>query len=130
MIRVVWPMLSRVTLRGVADEPAKHPNRLEHPECSSPAHLGASMRIPGQTGSWDLARSSPNAAISDCRPASEELTEYTAPHCFAYWRSGFPNALHHLAERLWGEGAITPDGLKLSCQSNSTLRSDMLSSGG
>jgi hypothetical protein len=97
-------MLNRVTRRGVAAKPAKSPNRLEHPDCSGLAHLGASMGVPGQTGSCDLARSSPDAAISDGRLVSEWLTEYTAPHRFAYWRSGFPNTPHHLAERLWVAG--------------------------
>ena len=63
-----------------------------------------------QTGAWDAAGQSRNPDLTDGSTAVERLTEYTAPHSFAYEISEFTNALRNLVEGVRGEWTFTPDG--------------------
>lgn len=63
-----------------------------------------------QTGAWDAAGQSRNPDLSDGSTAIERLTEYTAPHSFAYEITEFTNALRHLVSGVRGEWTFTPDG--------------------
>jgi len=63
-----------------------------------------------QTGAWDAAGQSRNPDLSDGSTAVERLTEYTAPHSFAYELTGFTDVLRHLVSGVRGEWTFTPDG--------------------
>jgi Polyketide cyclase / dehydrase and lipid transport len=62
-----------------------------------------------QTGAWDSAGQSRNPDLTDGSTADERLTEYTAPHSFAYEITGFTNAMKHLVAGVRGEWTFTPD---------------------
>ena len=66
--------------------------------------------VRNQTGAWDAAGQSRSPALSDGSTASEQLTECTAPHSFAYELTGFTNAVRHLVSGVRGEWTFTPDG--------------------
>lgn len=63
-----------------------------------------------QTGAWDAAGQSRNPDLSDGTTAFERLTEYTAPHSFAYEITDFTNALKRVVTGVRGEWTFTPDG--------------------
>jgi hypothetical protein len=63
-----------------------------------------------QTEPWDAAGQSRSPDLTDGSTALERLTEYTAPHSFAYELSEFTNALSNLVEGVRGEWTFTPDG--------------------
>lgn len=63
-----------------------------------------------QTGAWDAAGQSRNPDLSDGTTAFERLTEYTAPHSFAYEITDFTNALKRVVAGVRGEWTFTPDG--------------------
>lgn len=63
-----------------------------------------------QTGAWDAAGQSRNPDLSDGTTAFERLTEYTAPHSFAYEITDFTNALKWVVAGVRGEWTFTPDG--------------------
>lgn len=63
-----------------------------------------------QTGAWDAAGQSRNPDLTDGSTALERLTEYTAPHSFAYEISGFTNVLRNLVDGVRGEWTFAPDG--------------------
>lgn len=65
-----------------------------------------------QTGSWDHVGASRNPDMSDGTTAVETLTEYTAPHSFAYELVAFTNILGRLAAGVRGEWTFTPDGAR------------------
>lgn len=71
-----------------------------------PAVLG----VIGQTGAWDTAGHVRFPQLSDGSTAREMLTEYTAPHSFAYEISEFTNTLGRLVDKIRGEWTMTPDG--------------------
>jgi Polyketide cyclase / dehydrase and lipid transport len=71
-----------------------------------PAVLG----VTGQTGAWDAAGQSRFPQLSDGSTAHERLTQYTAPHSFAYEISEFTNSLGWLVDKIRGEWTMTPDG--------------------
>jgi len=62
-----------------------------------------------QTGAWDSAGQSRNPDLTDGSTADERLTEYTAPHSFAYEITGFTNAMRRLVAGVRGEWTFTPD---------------------
>lgn len=63
-----------------------------------------------QTGAWDAAGQSRKPDLSDGTTAFERLTEYTAPHSFAYEITDFTNALRRVVTGVRGEWTFTPDG--------------------
>jgi len=63
-----------------------------------------------QTGDWDAAGQSRNPDLTDGSTAVERLTEYTAPHSFAYEIADFTNAMRHLVSGVRGEWTFSPDG--------------------
>ena len=63
-----------------------------------------------QTGAWDAPGQSRNPVLSDGTTAFERLTEYTAPHSFAYEITDFTNALKGLVSGVREEWTFTPDG--------------------
>ncbi|MFI6695623.1 SRPBCC family protein [Streptomyces sp. NPDC050433] len=63
-----------------------------------------------QTGAWDAAGQSRNPDLSDGSTAAERLTEYTAPHSFAYELTDFTGTMRHLVSGVRGEWTFTPDG--------------------
>ncbi|TVT61832.1 SRPBCC family protein [Amycolatopsis rhizosphaerae] len=65
--------------------------------------------VKNQTGAWDSAGQSRNPDLTDGSTAVERLTEYTAPHSFAYEISGFTNVLGRLVSGVRGEWTFTPD---------------------
>lgn len=71
-----------------------------------PGVLGAR----NQTGAWDAAGQSRNPELSDGSTASETLTEYTAPHSFAYEIKDFTGPLRLLVSGVRGEWTFAPDG--------------------
>jgi hypothetical protein len=66
--------------------------------------------VSGQTDSWDHAGVSRHPQFDDGSTVTEKLTEYTAPHGFAYELTGFTNALKNLASGVRGEFSFLPDG--------------------
>jgi len=71
-----------------------------------PAVRGAN----NQTGNWDTPGQTRNPDLSDGTTANEKLTEYTAPHSFAYEITEFTGALGGLVTKVRGEWTMTPDG--------------------
>ncbi|WAL68000.1 SRPBCC family protein [Amycolatopsis cynarae] len=65
--------------------------------------------VKNQTGAWDAAGQSRNPDLTDGSTAFERLTEYTAPHSFAYEITGFTNVLRRLVSGVRGEWTFTPD---------------------
>ncbi|MEV5809799.1 SRPBCC family protein [Streptomyces parvulus] len=63
-----------------------------------------------QSGAWDAAGQTRNPDLSDGSTALERLTEYSAPHSFAYELSEFTGVLRHLVAGVRGEWTFTPDG--------------------
>ncbi|WP_329204875.1 SRPBCC family protein [Streptomyces sp. NBC_00683] len=63
-----------------------------------------------QTGAWDAAGQSRNPDLSDGSTAVERLTEYTAPHSFAYELTEFTNVLGRLVSGVRGEWTFSSDG--------------------
>ncbi|MBR8743534.1 SRPBCC family protein [Nocardiopsis sp. MG754419] len=63
-----------------------------------------------QTGPWDAVGRSRKPDLTDGSTAVERLTEFTAPHSFAYEITGFTNALRHVVTGVRGEWTFTPDG--------------------
>ncbi|MEU8791507.1 SRPBCC family protein [Streptomyces sp. NPDC048643] len=63
-----------------------------------------------QTGDWDAAGQSRNPDLTDGSTAVERLTQYTAPHSFAYEITGFTNAMRRLVSGVRGEWTFSPDG--------------------
>src|ERR1700709_1596158 len=49
--------------------------------------------VANQTGTWDEVGRSRNPQLTDGTTATETLTEYTAPHSFAYQLTDFTNSL-------------------------------------
>ncbi|WP_375386355.1 SRPBCC family protein [uncultured Microbacterium sp.] len=67
--------------------------------------------VKNQTGSWDQVGRSRNPQLTDGTTANEQLTEYNAPHSFAYQLTEFTNPiLSRLAIGVRGEWTFTPDG--------------------
>ncbi len=66
--------------------------------------------VNNQTGAWAAAGQSRNPDLSDGTTVFERLTEYTAPHSFAYEITDFTNALKRLISGVRGEWTFTPDG--------------------
>ena len=64
-----------------------------------------------QTGAWDAPGQSRNPDLSDGTTAFERLTEFTAPHSFAYEITDFTNALKRVVTGVRGEWTFTPDGV-------------------
>jgi hypothetical protein len=63
-----------------------------------------------QTGPWDAPGRSRHVDLTDGSSATERLTEYTAPHSFAYELTEFTGVLARLVTRVRGEWTFTPDG--------------------
>ncbi|WGL52464.1 SRPBCC family protein [Nocardioides sp. BP30] len=63
-----------------------------------------------QTGGWDAAGQSRNPDLTDGSTALERLTEYTAPHSFAYEITAFTGPMKRLVMGVRGEWTFTPDG--------------------
>lgn len=63
-----------------------------------------------QTGAWDAAGQSRNPDLTDGSTAVERLTQYTAPHSFAYEITDFTNAMRRLVSGVRGEWTFSPDG--------------------
>lgn len=72
--------------------------------------LPAVVSVSNQTGAWDTPGASRTPHFSDGGSASERLTQYTAPHSFAYELTGFTNALRLMVTKVRGEWTFTPDG--------------------
>ncbi|MFG3094536.1 SRPBCC family protein [Streptomyces sp. NPDC048202] len=66
--------------------------------------------IEGQHDAWDRAGESREPHFTDGSHVTERLTEYTAPHGFAYELTGFTNVLNSLAQGVRGEFSLLPDG--------------------
>ncbi|WP_434451950.1 SRPBCC family protein [Lentzea sp. E54] len=62
-----------------------------------------------QTGAWNAAGQSRNPDLSDGSTAFERLTEYTAPHSFAYEITGFTGPMRFLVDGVRGEWTFAPD---------------------
>ncbi|MFZ2176243.1 MAG: SRPBCC family protein, partial [Rhodococcus sp. (in: high G+C Gram-positive bacteria)] len=71
-----------------------------------PAVRGAN----NQSGPWDTPGTTRNPDLGDGSTAVESLTEYTAPHSFAYELTEFTNMLGRLVGKVRGEWTMTPDG--------------------
>lgn len=66
--------------------------------------------VKNQTGAWDAAGQSRNPDLTDGSTATERLTEYAAPHSFAYEITDFTNVLGRLVSGVRGEWTFSPDG--------------------
>jgi Polyketide cyclase / dehydrase and lipid transport len=72
--------------------------------------LPAVRGVRNQTGPWDTPGRTRNPDLSDGSTAIEKLTEYQAPHSFAYELTGFTGPLSLLVTKVRGEWTMTPDG--------------------
>jgi hypothetical protein len=72
--------------------------------------LPAVKTVLGGDGTWERPGQERTTKFSDGGTAREVLTEYTAPHSFAYELTSFTNSLAVLVTRIRGEWTFTPDG--------------------
>lgn len=68
------------------------------------------VAVRNQTGDWDGMGQSRNPELSDGSTALERLTEFTAPHSFAYEIVDFTGSMRFLVSGIRGEWTFTPDG--------------------
>ena len=66
--------------------------------------------VSNQTGPWDTVGQRRNPQLTDGSSALEKLTEYTAPHSFAYEITGFTGSLRFVVRGVRGEWTFAPDG--------------------
>ena len=67
--------------------------------------------VRNQSGAWDHVGVSRSPILSDGSTATEQLTEYTPGHSFAYEVTSFTNiVLRRLVYGVRGEWTFTPDG--------------------
>lgn len=66
--------------------------------------------VTGQTGPWDTPGTCRRPRLGDGSTVVERLTEYTAPHSFAYELREFTGRLRHAVDHIRGEWTMTPDG--------------------
>ncbi|ONI74368.1 hypothetical protein BWI15_13720 [Kribbella sp. ALI-6-A] len=66
--------------------------------------------VSNQSGSWDAVGDHRNPDLTDGSTANERLTEYVAPHSFAYELTDFTNLLRHFVAGVRGEWTFAPDG--------------------
>jgi len=66
--------------------------------------------VHNQTGDWDSVGQSRNPQLTDGSAVFEQLTEYTAPHSFAYEITQFTGSLRFAVVAVRGEWTFTPDG--------------------
>lgn len=67
-------------------------------------------RVADQHEEWNHVGPSRRPIFTDGSEANERLTEYAAPHGFAYELTDFTNALGALASGVRGEWSFLPDG--------------------
>lgn len=72
--------------------------------------MPAVVSVDNQPESWDRPGLMRTPRFSDGGSATERLTEYSAPHSFAYELTAFTNMLQFLVQRVRGEWTISPYG--------------------
>lgn len=66
--------------------------------------------VTDQTGPWDTPGTLRRPQLGDGSSVVEQLTEYTAPHSFAYELRDFTGSLRYVVDHIRGEWTMTPDG--------------------
>lgn len=66
--------------------------------------------VRGQTGPWNASGRTRRVDLTDGSTATEQLTEYTPPHGFAYELTDLTGMLALLVTRVRGEWTYSPDG--------------------